>query len=96
MLAHHTRGGCPLRTGDLVGTGTLSGPKTENAGCLLEQTWGGTKPYEMTAVDLDHGSVYRSYLEDDDIVEFSAHVQGRNGSGNIGFGICAGKVLPAS
>lgn len=95
MIAHHTRGGCPLRTGDLIATGTLSGPNLENAGCLLEQTWGGTKPYEMMAEESSLGSVHRSYLEDNDTVEFSARVAGRDGAGSIGFGVCSGKVLPA-
>lgn len=92
MLAHHTRGGCPLRNGDLIATGTLSGPKRENAGCLLEQTWGGTQPYEMVAIGT-HDNVHRAFLEDNDTIEFTAQASG--GLGNVGFGACSGKVLPA-
>ncbi len=95
MIAHHTRGGCPLRTGDLIATGTLSGPKRENAGCLLEQTWGGTDPCEMVAENSAESNVRRAYLEDNDTVEFTAHVTGPYGIGNVGFGVCSGKVLPA-
>nr|KAK5438584.1 hypothetical protein LTR18_008560 [Exophiala xenobiotica] len=95
MIAHHTRGGCPLRTGDLVATGTLSGPKRENAGCLLEQTLGGTDPYEMAAENSTESNVRRAYLEDNDTVEFTAQVTGPDGIGNVGFGVCSGKVLPA-
>jgi fumarylacetoacetase len=95
MIAHHTRGGCPLRTGDLIATGTLSGPNRENAGCFLEQTWGGTKPYEMKPEDPSQGSIYRAYLEDNDTVEFFAQAKGRVGAGNVGFGCCSGIVLPA-
>ncbi|KAJ9602219.1 hypothetical protein H2200_013339 [Cladophialophora chaetospira] len=93
MLAHHTRGGCPLRTGDLIATGTLSGPERENAGCLLEQTRGGTEPYEMIAENSATGNVRRAYLEDNDVITFTARASGRGG--NVGFGSCAGKILPA-
>lgn len=93
MIAHHTRGGCPLRTGDLIGTGTLSGPNRENAGCLLEQTRGGTDPYEMVAEDSATGNVCRAYLEDGDVISFTARATSNGGS--VGFGACSGKVLPA-
>lgn len=45
MLAHHMAGGCPMRTGDLIGTGTLSGTMDQELGCLLEATLYGKKPY---------------------------------------------------
>ncbi|KAK5023548.1 hypothetical protein LTS07_006063 [Exophiala sideris] len=93
MIAHHTRGGCPLRAGDLIATGTLSGPNRENAGCLLEQTRGGTDPYEMIAEDSAAGNVRRAYLEDNDIITFTA--QAMSSRGNVGFGSCAGKILSA-
>ena len=47
MVAHHTSNGCPLRPGDLIGSGTVSGPEKENRGCLLELTWRGTEPLEL-------------------------------------------------
>ena len=95
MLAHHTRGGCPLRTGDLIGTGTLSGPNRENGGCLLEQTRGGKEPYELPAEDLSESSIHRTFMDDNDIITFNAHVSSSNGLGGVGFGACQGKVLPA-
>ncbi len=93
MIAHHTRGGCPLRTGDLIATGTLSGPDRENAGCLLEQTRGGKDPYEMVAENSSTGNVLRTYLEDNDRITFTAQASGA--AGNVGFGSCSGMVLPA-
>lgn len=93
MIAHHTRGGCPLRTGDLIATGTLSGPERENAGCFLEQTRGGTDPYEMVAKEPSTSNVLRAYLEDNDRVTFTAQASGA--AGKVGFGSCSGTVLPA-
>ncbi|RVX70709.1 hypothetical protein B0A52_05359 [Exophiala mesophila] len=95
MIAHHTCGGCPLQTGDLIGTGTLSGPSRAEAGCLLEQTLGGTSPYEMKAEDPSKGSVIRAFCEDNDTITFTAQAKLTEGFGNVGFGACSGKVLPA-
>lgn len=95
MIAHHTRGGCPLQTGDLIGTGTLSGPSRAEAGCLLEQTMGGKDPYEMKAEDSSKDSVVRTFCEDNDTIIFTAQAKSSEGSGNVGFGACSGKVLPA-
>ena len=47
MIAHHTSNGCNVRPGDLIGSGTVSGPEKENRGCLLELTWKGTEPLEL-------------------------------------------------
>src|SRR5204862_355179 len=47
MVAHHTSNGCPIRPGDVIGTGTISGPERENRGCLLERTWKGTEPVTL-------------------------------------------------
>ncbi|KIX03497.1 fumarylacetoacetase [Rhinocladiella mackenziei CBS 650.93] len=96
MIAHHTRGGCPLRTGDLIATGTLSGPTREEAGCLLEQTRGGTDPYDMVAENPRRGKLRRAFLEDGDTIEFTAQAKARDGLGNVGFGACQGKVLHTS
>ena len=95
MLAHHTRGGCPLRTGNLVATGTLSGPTREELGCFLEITHHGADPYDMAAMSPSKKTLSRRYLEDGDTIEFTAQVRGGDGLGPLGFGVCSGKVLPA-
>ncbi|KAK3636497.1 hypothetical protein LTR56_014123 [Elasticomyces elasticus] len=93
MIAQHTRNGCPLQTGDLMGTGTLSGPERANAGCFLEQSRNGTEPYELLAEKHGAGSVHRAFLEDNDEVTFTAQTLGS--SDKVGFGSCSGIVLPA-
>ncbi|XP_078443574.1 fumarylacetoacetase isoform X2 [Wolffia australiana] len=87
QLAHHTVNGCNLRPGDLLGTGTISGPNQESFGCLLELTWNGQK-------QLSVGDSSRNFLEDGDEVTFTACCKGDGY--NVGFGICTGKVLPLS
>jgi len=89
MLAHHTSNGCNLRSGDLFGSGTLSGTARGSEGCLLEMTRGGREP-----VTLSNGET-RRYLEDGDEVIFRAHCQ-RAGYASIGFGECRGRVLAAN
>ncbi|RWR96023.1 fumarylacetoacetase-like protein [Cinnamomum micranthum f. kanehirae] len=86
QVAHHTINGCNLRPGDLLGTGTISGPDPESFGCLLELTWNGQKPLSLNA------SV-RKFLEDGDEITFTGCCKG-NGY-NVGFGTCSGKILPA-
>ncbi|KAF2428300.1 fumarylacetoacetase [Tothia fuscella] len=95
MLTHHTRGGCPLRPGDLIATGTLSGPTQSELGCLMEATRHGTESYEMQAMSSSKGKISRKYLENGDIIEFTAQARGKDGLGNVGFGKCSGKVLAA-
>ncbi|KAJ4326437.1 hypothetical protein N0V94_000112 [Neodidymelliopsis sp. IMI 364377] len=87
MLAHHTIGGCGLRTGDLVASGTVSGEKEHEHGCLLELTKNGKKASKLT-----DGSELR-YLADGDEVTYEA-VIGDGGAG-VGFGACIGVVKPA-
>lgn len=87
MVAHLTSTGCDLRTGDLLGTGTVSGSVDGSHGCLLESTKGGREK-----VKLADGNE-RVYLLDGDIVRMSA-VLG-DGSSGVGFGECVGEVLPA-
>ncbi|XP_024970183.1 fumarylacetoacetase [Cynara cardunculus var. scolymus] len=87
QLTHHTINGCNLRPGDLLGTGTISGPEPESYGCLLELTWNGTK-------ELPLGKTTRRFLEDGDEVIFSGCCKG-NGY-NVGFGTCSGKIVPSS
>ena len=88
MLAHHTVGGCDLRPGDFFGSGTQSGPSKEQYGSLLELSWGGKNP-----VELPNGEK-RAFLEDGDTLIMKAHCA-RAGYTRIGFGDCAGTVLPA-
>jgi fumarylacetoacetase len=88
LIAHHTVNGCNLQPGDLLGTGTISGPAPEQAGSLLELTQNGKKPFELA-----HGE-RRMFLEDGDTVILRAHCE-RAGFRSIGFGECAGTVLPA-
>ncbi|KAF5472709.1 hypothetical protein F2P56_009403 [Juglans regia] len=86
QLAHHTINGCNLRPGDLLGTGTISGPEPEALGCLLELTWNGQKPLSLNGTP-------RTFLEDGDEVIFTGFCKG-NGY-KVGFGTCSGKVIPS-
>jgi fumarylacetoacetase len=88
MVAHHTSNGCPIRPGDLVASGTVSGPARENRGCLLELTWKGTEP-----VRLANGE-QRTFLEDGDEVTLTGYCA-RQGFARIGLGSCGGVILPA-
>jgi len=86
QLAHHTTSGCAMRTGDLLGSGTISGPTKESRGSLLELSWGGKEPFQVPG-----GT--RSFIEDNDTLVLRGQA---NGDGYIiGFGDCTGKVLPA-
>ncbi|MCA0043513.1 fumarylacetoacetase [Celeribacter litoreus] len=87
QLAHHTSSGCPMRVGDMLGSGTISGPEKGSRGSLLEMSWGGKEP-----LTLDTGET-RSFVEDGDTLTLkgAAHGDGYK----IGFGECVGKVLPA-
>jgi fumarylacetoacetase len=85
-MAHHTINGCNLRTGDLLATGTISGPGPRERGSLLELTLGGRDPVELA------GGQTRRYLQDGDRVTISGWCQG---SGyRIGFGQVTGRLLP--
>ncbi len=87
QLAHHTTSGCPMRVGDLLGAGTISGPKKANRGSLLELSWGGKEPLELANGDT------RSFIEDGDTLTLHGAAQGDGYK--IGFGDCTGTVLPA-
>lgn len=87
MCAHLASTGADLRTGDILGTGTVSGMTDESLGCLLEITKAGTKPVIMS-----DGSE-RHFLQDGDVVRMTG-VVGNPGSG-VGFGECIGELLPA-
>ncbi len=86
QLAHHASSGCPMRVGDLLGSGTISGPTRDSRGSLLELSWGGR---EAIAV----GDQERRFLEDGDRVTLRGAAQGDGY--RIGFGDCVGTVLPA-
>ena len=88
MVAHHTVGGCNLQPGDLIGSGTQSGPTASEAAALIELTQGGKSP-----VSLGDG-LTRTFLEDGDSVILKAWCE-RAGHARIGFGQCEGTVLPA-
>ncbi|USP82356.1 uncharacterized protein yc1106_09630 [Curvularia clavata] len=87
MLAHHTIGGCGLRSGDLVASGTVSGEQKHEHGCLLELTKNGKAPTQLS-----DGTELR-YLNDGDEVRYIG-VLG-DGSAGVGFGACVGTVKPA-
>ncbi len=85
QLAHHTVGGCNIRCGDMMASGTISGPVAGSYGSMLEIAWKGTKP-----VPMKDGSE-RKFILDDDTVTMEAVSVGKQY--NIGFGNCKGKVL---
>jgi fumarylacetoacetase len=87
QLTHHAIGGCLMETGDLLGSGTISGPVKGQYGSLLELSWGGREP-----LTLDTGET-RTFLEDGDRVTFEGYAQGAGF--RIGFGECTGTILPA-
>lgn len=88
MVAHHASNGCPLRPGDLIASGTVSGPEKINRGCLLEQTWKGAEP-----LHLPDGET-RLFLQDGDEVIVCGYCS-REGFARIGLGSCRGAILPA-
>jgi fumarylacetoacetase len=88
LIAHHTINGCNLRAGDLLGTGTQSGPAPDEAGSLLELSSGGKQPIRVGSTE------QRTFLEDGDTVIFRAWCA-KPGAARIGFGEVRGRVLPA-
>ena len=88
LLTHHTSNGCNLQTGDLLGTGTQSGPDTGQGGSLLELAAGGQQPISLP------GGEQRTFLADGDTLILRAYCE-RPGTVRIGFGDCAGTILPA-
>ncbi len=88
MVTQHTMGGCNLQTGDLLGSGTISGPTPEEAGAIIELTKGGKEP-----ITLSNGE-QRAFLQDGDAVTLRGWCQ-KDGFARIGFGENRGEVLPA-
>jgi fumarylacetoacetase len=88
QLAHHASCGCPMRVGDLLGSGTISGAEAAARGSLLELTWNGAESLALA------DGMRRGYLQDGDSVILRGSAQGEGF--RIGFGACEGKVLSAA
>ena len=86
QLCHHTTSGCPMTVGDLLGSGTISGPLKSNRGSLLELSWGGKEP-----VSISGGT--RNFIEDGDTITLRGTAIGAGYQ--IGFGPCTGRVIAA-
>jgi len=87
QLAHHTVTGCNLNAGDLLGSGTISGPTEDAYGSMLELSWRGSKTVAVGP------GLERKFLQDGDQVTLTGFCE-KDGL-RIGFGRCSGKVLPA-
>ena len=87
QLAHHTVNGCNLQPGDLLASGTISGPSEDSRGCMLELTWRGANP-----LTLPNGET-RKWLDDGDRLSITGWAQGDGY--RVGFGEVSGRVLPA-
>ena len=87
QVTHLASSGCTVNPGDLLGSGTISGPRKQERGSLLELTWGGQKPLKLESGHM------RTFLEDGDTITFHGHAQGDGY--RIGFGECSGTILPA-
>ncbi|MBN3753824.1 fumarylacetoacetase [Paraburkholderia sp. Tr-20389] len=87
QLAHHTVSGCNTRVGDLMGSGTISGPTDDSFGSLLELTWNGKNPLQLK------GGGTRAFIEDGDELTLAGWCQGDGY--RVGFGTCVGEVVPA-
>jgi fumarylacetoacetase len=88
QLVHHASSGCAMNVGDLLGSGTISGPEPHQRGSLLEISWNGTQPIELA------GGVKRTFLEDGDSLTMRGWCQGDGY--RVGFGEVEGTILPAT
>jgi fumarylacetoacetase len=86
QLAHHTSNGCRVNSGDMMGSGTISGPTPDSYGSMLELTWGGKNPITMS------DGTERKFINDNDTVIMKGYCQ--NSSVRIGFGEVSSKLLP--
>jgi len=86
QLAHHTSNGCRVNSGDMMGSGTISGPTEDSLGSMLELTWGGKNPIKMS------DGTERKFINDNDTVIMKGFCQ--NGQVRIGFGEVSSKLLP--
>jgi fumarylacetoacetase len=89
MVAHHTSNGCNLRAGDLIASGTISGPQPGQQGCLLEITRRGAEPVQLPTGE------ERSFLQDGDEITFRGFCE-RDGLPRITLGECQGMIVPAN
>lgn len=87
QLAHHASSGCAMSSGDLLGSGTISGPEKSERGSLLELSWGGKDP-----ITLETGET-RTFIEDGDTLIL--HGAAKGDGYQIGFGTCTGTIKPA-
>ncbi|XP_030270763.1 fumarylacetoacetase [Sparus aurata] len=87
QLSHHTVNGCNVRSGDLLASGTISGPDPESFGSMLELSWRGSKN-----IDLGGGET-RTFLKDGDEVTMAGYCKGDGY--RVGFGTCVGTIMPA-
>jgi fumarylacetoacetase len=87
QLAHHTVNGCNLEPGDLLASGTISGPTEESRGCMLELTWRGANPLKLPSGET------RKWLEDGDRLTITGWCQGDGY--RVGFGEVTGRILPS-
>ncbi|MGH9676913.1 MAG: fumarylacetoacetate hydrolase family protein, partial [Candidatus Acidiferrum sp.] len=88
QLAHHTVNGCNVRPGDLLASGTISGPTPDSCGSMLELAWRGQRPISLP------GGMTRAFLHDGDRVSMTAWCQGDGY--RVGFGEVTGEILPAN
>jgi fumarylacetoacetase len=88
QLVHHASSGCAMNVGDLLGSGTISGPEKHARGSLLEISWNGTEPLELA------GGIKRTFLEDGDSLVMRGWCQGDGY--RVGFGEVEGTILPAA
>jgi fumarylacetoacetase len=87
QLAHHTCNGCNVRPGDLMASGTISGPTPDTYGSMLELAWRGTKPIKFP------NGEERKFIQDGDRISMTGFCQGE--AYRIGFGDLTGRILPA-
>jgi fumarylacetoacetase len=87
QLVHHASSGCAMNIGDLLGSGTISGPEKSQRGSLLEISWNGTEPIELA------GDIKRTFLDDGDSLSFHGWCQGDGY--RVGFGEVEGTIVPA-
>jgi len=88
QLVHHASSGCAMNVGDLLGSGTISGPEKHERGSLLEISWNGTEPVELAS------GIKRTFLEDGDSLAFHGWCQGKGY--RVGFGEVEGTIAPAT
>jgi fumarylacetoacetase len=87
QLVHHASSGCAMNIGDLLGSGTISGPEKDQRGSLLEISWNGSEPLELP------GGIKRTFLEDGDSLVMRGWCQGEGY--RVGFGEVEGTIVPA-